>query len=251
VVFDGAGTRLGEAPIGFAPPPALALAPSSGLVDGQSLALTGTHLVPGAAYRVLHCRAFDCNAGRTVDAAGDGTLAVEVAALQRFTAGGRPVVCRTGCSVRVLRDAGGQQIERLAYAMATGSLSAAPDTGLADGEAVQVTGSELMASYAGAPILGFPTGGWMLAQCDRRLLDELSLGGALTHCAAAPTTRPVEVPGSSLTALLEVRATIPRILGGTTDCTAAPGACVVGLVRFEQDGSYSAHLVPVSFGTAG
>ena len=40
---------------------------------------------------------------------------------------------------------------------------------------------------------------------------------------------------------------ITRILGGTTDCTASDGACVIGLVRWEQDGTITSVFVPLSF----
>jgi hypothetical protein len=60
-------------------------------------------------------------------------------------------------------------------------------------------------------------------------------------------TPPLTVEQPTLDLAAELPATITRILGGTTDCAAAPGACVVGLVRFEQDGSLTSHLVPVSF----
>jgi hypothetical protein len=70
----------------------------------------------------------------------------------------------------------------------------------------------------------------------------------LTHCSAAAPTRAVTVEGSTLDTSLDVRSSIPKILGGTTDCTTSADACVVGLVRLEQDGSVSHHLTPISFG---
>jgi hypothetical protein len=238
------------APITFVPPPEVSLTPSSGLLDGQPMTLSASNLSPGATYRVQHCKASACHTGQAVRAADDGTLSLAVPAQQQFTANGRPVVCRTACSVRVLEPAGGE-IGRRPYAMAAGSLTVVPDTGLADGQAVQVSGSDLMPGYSGRPILGFPTGGWTLTQCDRALLDHLSLSGALTSCSTAPPTLAVDVTDSSFAATLEAPATITKILGGTTDCAASPGACVVGLVRFEQDGSFSAHLEPVSFAVPG
>jgi hypothetical protein len=132
--------------------------------------------------------------------------------------------------------------------MAAGSLSASPTTGLTDGQTVQVTGTDLMPTYAGPLRWIFPTGGWSLTECDAAVLDDPTLGGVLTHCSAAPTTRGVTVDGSTLATTIDVRATIPTILGGTTDCTAAPGTCVVGLVRLEQDRSVSTHLEPIAFG---
>jgi hypothetical protein len=68
-----------------------------------------------------------------------------------------------------------------------------------------------------------------------------------TDTGEAPPTRAVTIDGSTLDTDIEVNATISRILGGTTDCTDTPGACVVGLVRFELDGSLSTHLAPTTF----
>lgn len=240
------------APITFVPPPTFELSPSSGLLDGQPMTLTGADLEPGGSYLVQHCRSASASCevpGRTVVAGADGRLSAEVPALQRFTAGGSPVVCRDACSVAVSPADGssGSPIGRLPYAMAEGSVAVVPDAELVDGQQVQVSGRELMAGYAGRTILGFPTGQWSITQCDAAVLSRLDLVGALTHCGAAPTTRAVDVPGSSLDEALEARSTLPRILGGTTDCTTAPGTCVAGLVRFEQDGSFSAHLTPLTF----
>jgi hypothetical protein len=132
--------------------------------------------------------------------------------------------------------------------MAAGSLAAAPDTGLADGQTISVTGTGLMPSYAGPTLWIFPTGGWSVTQCDRALVDQPNLAGALTHCGAAPVTRAVTVGGSTLDTTLQVRSSLTTIVGGTVDCAASPGACVVGLVRFEQDGTVSTHLAPITFG---
>jgi hypothetical protein len=80
------------------------------------------------------------------------------------------------------------------------------------------------------------------------VLEDLTLFGVFTQCSLPPPTRPVDVAGSTLETTFPVESTITKILGGTTDCTASPGACVVGLVRFEQDATLSAHVVPVEFG---
>ena len=54
--------------------------------------------------------------------------------------------------------------------------------------------------------------------------------------------------GSQVQVTIRPAATMTPILGGTTDCTASPGACVVGLVRWEQDASVSTVLTPITFG---
>jgi hypothetical protein len=82
----------------------------------------------------------------------------------------------------------------------------------------------------------------------RAVADDPTLSGVFTHCAAPPPGGPVAVPGSTFTASVEVAATIDRILSGTTDCAAVPGACVLALGRVEQDGSASVPAVPLAFG---
>ena len=154
--------------------------------------------------------------------------------------------CRDHCTVTLLSPTGDLQAV-VGYAMAEGDLSLSPDTGLRDGQTVQVTGRDLMSTYHGPTLLVFPTGGWVISQCDRAILDQPSLFGFFTHCVVLGT-RAVTIDGSTLDTTWDVQATITKILGGTTDCTASPGACVVGLARFEQDASLSTHFVPVGFG---
>ena len=137
---------------------------------------------------------------------------------------------------------------RAPYAMAAGELTAMPSEGLADGQEVAVSGRDLMTTYGGPPLGPFPTGGWAITQCDRAVLDQPSLLGVFLHCAILPPTRPITVATSTLDTTVAVQAAITKILGGTTDCTTAPGACVLGLVRFEQDASLSTHVVPLTFG---
>jgi hypothetical protein len=104
-----------------------------------------------------------------------------------------------------------------------------------------------VSTYTGVPAGLFATGGWALTQCDRAVLDQPDLLGVFTHCSVPPPTQGVTIDGSTLDAPFKVEATITRILGGTSNCAAAPDACVVGLVRLEQDLSLSTHLVPVTF----
>jgi hypothetical protein len=155
--------------------------------------------------------------------------------------------CRTDCLVMLQPIATFGESATGSYTMAAGSLAATPDSGLSDGQAVRITGEDLMPTYDGPPVFGFPTGGWAVTQCASAVLDQPTLVGAFTHCSAAPPTRAVTIDSSTLDTEIDVNATISRILGGTTDCTATPGACVVGLVRFELDGSLSTHLAPITF----
>jgi hypothetical protein len=235
-----------SAPLAFGPPPTLTVTPSSGLLDGQDMTVTVDHLVPEAEYVVQRCADESCDDGLFLPTLADGTLTATVDAAQRIGDGPQSGYCRAQCTVKVSR--GTSQPLSAPFTMAAGRLSASPATGLTDGQTVQVTGTDLMPSYAGPTLWIFPTGGWAVTQCDRAILDDATLGGVLTHCSTAPVTRGVTVDGSTLATTIDVRASVTKVLGGTTDCTAAPGTCVVGLVRLEQDGSVSTHLAPVAFG---
>jgi hypothetical protein len=254
VMFDASGERLVEpVPISFAPPPTLTIEPSEGLLDGQDMTVVAEHLAPNEAYFMAYCTEWPiCEALGTPEVGPDGRVEMTVAARQQFTpvylgAPVSPVYCRANCSIVLTRTVPVGRLYQVAYTMAEGDLSVTPATGLSDGQQVQVTGSELMPSYAGVPVGPFATGGWALTQCDRAVLDQADLFGVFTHCSVAPPTRAVTIDGSTLDTTLDVQATITKILGGTTNCTADPGACVVGLVRLEQDMSLSTHLMPVTF----
>jgi hypothetical protein len=239
-------------PVTFRPTPTFILDPAAGLLDGQAMSVTAPYLRPGD-HRLVHCTDGACNDESVVVTVGsDGLLSTTIPALQRFTAtnsaGPRHVYCRAASCHVMFVDDGGNILARVPYEMATSFWRTSPATGLGDGQAVQISGNGLMPSYEGPTIWAFPTGGWALTQCDAAVLDDLSLVGVFTHCAAPPTTRDVTIEGSTLDTMLDVQSTITKILGGTSDCAASAGACVVGLVRLEQDGSLSSHLTPISFG---
>jgi hypothetical protein len=251
VLFDASGARLVEpVPITFAPPPSLTVEPSEGLLEGQDMTVVAEHLAPDEGYFLGYCTEWPICESLDPPAVGpDGRFEITVPARQRFIPEflGSPVYCRATCSLVLTRPTPVGMVYRAAYTMAEGDLSVTPATGLSDGQQVQVTGSELMPTYAGTPAGPFLTGGWALTQCDRAVVDQADLFGVFTHCSVAPPTRIVTIDGSTLDTALDVQATITKILGGTTDCTAAPGACVVGLVRLEQDLSLSTHLQPIAF----
>jgi hypothetical protein len=246
-VYDGDHQLVAQTtPLTFAPAPTLTLEPSTGLLEGTDMTLTADHLLPSAPYIVQRCKGDLCDDGQQPTTTAGGTLTATVPASQLLRSGSQFGYCRADCEV-VVRSLNPSPALRAPYTMADGAVAASPSTGLGDGQTIHVTGTDLMPTYAGPTIWIFPTGGWALTQCDKAVLDSPSLFSALVNCAAAPVTRAVTVSGSTFDETLDVRATITRIVGGTTDCTAAPGACVVGLFRFEQDGSASAHFTPVTF----
>jgi hypothetical protein len=250
VAFDAAGEiAVRWTPLVFTPPSVVTLTPSSGLLEGTTMTLAIDNLSRSTLHDVWLCATLLCDSQQTIATGADGTLHATLTASQRIDGSGDlHAYCRANCEILVVSYGPSRRLLRVPYALAEGALVASPDTGLGEGQTVQVTGTDLMPTYAGPPLWIFPTGGWSVTECDAAVVDDATLGGVLTHCSAAPVTRGVSVDGSTLDTTIDVQGTIARILGGTTDCTAAPGTCVVGLVRLEQDGSVSTHLEPIAFG---
>ena len=222
----------------------------------MTVSLTG--LAPGEPYYLAHCHTRpgtgaspDCPdpfGAPPLVAAADGTATATVTAEQWL--GTRTTYCRDRCTIAAFSPGIGWIAVDAPYAMATGSLAAEPDTGLTDGETVTVTGTDVLSSYAGPDVWIIHTGQWGLVQCDAGLADDPTLYGVFANCALTQGG-PVDVPGSTFTRDVPVAASLDRILGGTTDCTAAPGACVLALGRFEADGSATLLTTPLAFGPPG
>ena len=207
--------------------------------DGEAMIVTGRNF-PTGTYVLRHCATGGCDEGQAVTVPPSGDLDATFPALQRFTATtGARMYCRDHCTVALFSGSSGELVAVVGEALAEGELTVTPDAGVGDGQTVQVTGSDLMAGYAGPTLLVFPTGGWALTQCDAAVLNDLHLLGFFTHCAVLPPTRAIDIAGSTLHTTFPAASTITKILGGTTDCTTSPGACVIGLMRLEQDASLS------------
>lgn len=235
---------VASAPLTFLPPFGLALHPTDGLLDGQTIDVEVVGVPAGSTHTLLRCAgtSYTCEQLGRFTASETGAIDATVPASQRM---GDTIYCRDFCRIGLIYQ---NQLRTVGYAMATGSLTATPANDLTDGQAVQVTGTGLMPTYDGRSIGPFPTGGWVLAQCDAALLDGPSLYAAFDLCTPLSAAL-VTIEGSTHDTTVHPGAAVTTILGRSVDCTAAPGTCVVGLVRFEQDASLSTHLVPVSFAT--
>ena len=241
-------------------PETLTVTPATGVLDGQVMLIEATGLAPGADEMVFVCppgvtdyayhllTRCDYTFGVQGGADGRGSMALPVS----FRVGGPPVICTDQCEVRVTmgRTTGGSgRTRRVPFSFAEGEVSVTPDAGLADGQPVQVDATGLMPTYRdGRPVWIFPSGAWALVQCDAAVGESPSLYATFAGCAAAPTSRTVDVPGSELHEPIEVRAGFTSFLGDRVDCTGSPGDCVVGLIRLEEDGTVTTHLAPIAFG---
>ncbi|MBN2621722.1 MAG: hypothetical protein JXA83_00080 [Acidimicrobiales bacterium] len=228
---------------------------STGLVDGQPVTLSATGLAPDTEHILRRCdptRTPSCESGPEaprMTSDSQGNLDFPTTAAQRIHTGhlGGPEYCRTECTF-VLQPFGRSEAWAVTvpYAMAEGSLAASPSTGLADGDTVTLTGTDLMASYEGPALWIFPTtGAWGIGQCAATAVDDPSVLGMFSHCAVAPPGV-ASVPGSTLSVDVTVAARFTSVLGDEVDCTTGPDACSLVLMRIEQDGSISVHAAPVS-----
>ena len=104
-----------------------------------------------------------------------------------------------------------------------------------------------MPTYTGRSFGPFSSGGWAVAECSASIGTTPTLVQAFQDCGFPGGGGGAAIPGSTLSTTIQPHAALTAILGATTDCTASPGACVVGLVRFEQDGTMSTHLTPLTF----
>ncbi len=103
-----------------------------------------------------------------------------------------------------------------------------------------------LASYDGPMLWIVHTGTWAVGQCDAALTADPTMAGVFRLCIVPPGGGAVDVPVSTVSAEVEAQAGFTPPVGGPVDCTTGPGACVVALVRVEQDGSFSLHTAPLS-----
>lgn len=240
-----------SAPISFAPPPVATLTPATGLLEGQPMTFQVTGLQPGVTYEIERCsgRVVDwtaCTGGEVppVVASPEGVITTTVPAHQLLTgASGAPRYCRRQCHVGVQSE----PITLTPYAMAEGLLAASPADDLIDGQLVTVTGTELMPSYDGPELQLARVGAWGLVECSRDVIADATLAGAYRHCAVPPGGGVVDVAGSELSADVRVQITFDTLTGQPVDCATGPDACVLALVRVEQDETMSLITTPIRF----
>jgi hypothetical protein len=259
VQFDAGGTTVASVPIGARVVPDMTISPSTGLVDGQTINVHATHLPPGESIELSRCQiqlggVCEPVVGSIQTVPADGTIDTTVPASQRFLF---PIgtknnlqypLCRLDtCSLAMSIVGVSGVAGELTYTMAAGSLTATPSTGLPDGQSVALSATGIMSTYVGPSFGPFGTGGWAVAECRADIGSSPSLLQAFQGCGFPGGAGVATIPGSTYSTIVQPTATLTAILGATTDCRAAAGTCVVGLVRFEQDGTMSTHLAPLTF----
>jgi len=257
-------TSFATTPIAFPDRTIVTVSPVEGLLDGDFISVDGIGLRPGADYFAFVCKGaaledvlvvgdLPCDPNTSGFGQADPAtrrVGMDFPINQRFTDDrGTHQICREGCQVVLAEDQKDGTllpVEVTEVAMARGQITAAPATGLRNGQQVTVTGTELMPSYDG-PVVTVPSGRWVIVQCDAAVGDQPALVDVLRRCGPVDGAGSVPVTGPDLTVTVGVHTLIHRVLGGTTNCRTSPDACVLALTRQEQDGTVTIHTTPLAF----
>lgn len=248
---DGTATQTVRTDLAFRPDgpllpqPTIAVTPSTDLVDGTTVHVTGAGFIPGSGVQVVPCKFpftvwGDCESPRTYEQAEtDGTFAADVylpAIL--FTGNGEQVDCRVvACELVATRDLNRLEERHTARAPLAfrpdgplrppPTLTVEPSAALVDGQAVQVSGT------------GFRPGPVVISQCAA------GTGAAFGRCAGFDYVEP-DAQGA-LSTTLNV-AVLARVANRFADCKQAPG-CTIEAIDFNSPASLAA--VPIAFDPTG
>lgn len=218
------------APAEAQPPPGAWLSgwPTTELVDGQRVGVSGYEFEPNSHLEIFQCRGGavderDCD-GYTVasfDVDADGSFHMEFRIDTRFfLPSGDPVDCRTvpeGCEIGVGFVADADQWPEIELHFRPDvqpdpwvHISAWPTTGLKDGDVVKIHGEKLSAQEEAFAYLCRSGRGDLRARCD---LDRMVKGVPEVH--------------GSINLQLTVRPRFTTPLGNDIDCTTVAGGCEV------------------------
>jgi hypothetical protein len=160
-------TSFATTPIAFPDRTIVTVSPVEGLLDGDFISVDGIGLRPGADYFAFVCKGaaledvlvvgdLPCDPNTSGFGQADPAtrrVGMDFPINQRFTDDrGTHQICREGCQVVLAEDQKDGTlvpVEVTEVAMARGQITAAPATGLRNGQQVTVTGTELMPSYDG------------------------------------------------------------------------------------------------------
>jgi hypothetical protein len=221
-------------------------------VTGTRAVTTGLALCDASVAGTHHVFDGPCNPPAMVDAGSDaGRVRLTVASTFNGNDGSTVRCRRTNCVVALASTDGSIFLSEPVEFRSPGDITVEPSDGLVDGQAVQVTGHDVSPTYAGPPFWIFPeTGNWVIAQCDAAVVDAPSIASVFDRCTNVPGRGEVDVPSRQAELDLgtaAVQASITSFLGRDVDCTAAPGTCVLTLLRLESNGSVTVLPAPLAF----
>jgi acetyl esterase/lipase len=220
--------------------PVLSASPSSGLVDGQRIGVTGTGFAAGTRVAVYQCRAapvglVDCELGTgtavTADDAGSFTLDLQVFAVIYDVAAA--VDCRADPGCVLVADMGFDggasavvaplSFDPAATLLPPPSISVTPGSDLVDGQTVRVEGQGFVHRMSSELVLPEEPRQTTvrLHQCGR------SEWGPLGDCRAGPTQVVELGDDGTFTTELPVSAVLRGHIGLSFDCRSDPEPCLL------------------------
>ena len=153
--------------------PSVTVSPNSGLMDGQVVQVSGSNLQPTTPYQLEECTLAGCDATTAVSAStdGSGTLApTPYTVHQHITINATAVDCAVSpCAIVALGGPGSPPFAQISLSPPPPSLMVSPNSGLADGQSVAVSGSNLQ-----------PTTPYLLEECTLAGCDATTAVSAST-----------------------------------------------------------------------
>ncbi len=245
------GTIAASTPISFSDvaiiPPTVAADPSTGLLDGQKINVSGTNFGPDAPLLLAECPAgtslsniFNCDISTFASATADTSGAISSTyKVTRVIAGqSGPIDCAgaSACELVAFNFVDQSQVASTPISFADVAiippvLTASPSTGLVDGQSVTVTGSGFRAHDS-----------YLLSECAAGSTD----GSECVATSGIGYVSQVQAKRSGKFTTTVGVARVLTLINGTVDCAQAPG-CVIGAINENDPFGAVAAVAPVSF----
>jgi len=265
----------------LAPPPTMDVTPSTGLIDGQVVTVTGHGFFPNTPIGISECATTtsvgSCSGGTTAFSDTDGTISIDVPVRARLWAG-EILDCRDAsvdCSLQAYSyvEPDDNAVTSLSFdpngpLLPPPVLTAHPDTDLVDGQTVTLTGSHLgypfgpifladhsvrPASARWVPPVDPRKAGRVQKGSGKTTADDTSFQVPVFECAAGSQfldrcsqftgTALVDSSGN-LTGQMQLWATFSTFDGATVDCRTSATACEL---RAGYGDPLTAAVTPISF----
>jgi hypothetical protein len=226
-------------------PPTVTANPSTGLLDGQTITVSGTNFKPDAELGVAECvtgtvtpSPLTCFLGTLVAADGNGSFSTPDTVIRIISVAQGTTDCAqpTACVLMAFDFADPSQVASTPISfqdivIVPPVLAASPSTGLVDGQSITVSGK------------GFkPHHHYALSECVAGSTD----GSECVATNGLGNVTTVTAKGSGrFTTTIQV-ARVLTLISGTVDCAQAPG-CVIGAIDEDSPFVSVAAVTGVSF----
>ena len=225
----------GSSPVADASPPCtptMTASPHTGLLDGQTIALTGSGFTPNGFFPLVECQATatdesgcDSTIFNFAQTDSTGGFSTDFTATRVIVSGLVTIDCaqRGACVIAALDQVGDTVVASTPLSfkrVPLPTLAVSPATGLADGQNVTVTGSHFDPG-AVETFTECPVGVSQFFNCDTDISDVATVGSTGSFTATYQVAR--------------LLATNQGPEGGSVDCAVAPGCVLAVLGNFDEE----------------